>query len=451
MSRIPEVPRHSLLETPHDAGFNTSTPLKVSETRLHADPSRVVLRPFHLGWQAANAQADRATRLVEDIAALSEDIARIEYRRVLADFEERHWQTEHLFGQRYRDVESTLGIDPARFSEARKLLIGAYFCHEYTYAAAALMNPSIVPHPDQSGMADGAVRFVMSLRAVGEGHISSIVFREGIAEADGSFSLWPQSAFATAVERDEADVSDSDGVVAVHRQEESSLSNTVIFPITEQQRNGLEDLRMVRFEHDEGNSEWIGTYTAYSGSSIRSELLRTDDFRNFTLEPIKGEAARNKGMALFPRKIGGEYLMLGRQDGKNLYLLRSDDLTHWDSEGELLMEPKYPWEFIQIGNCGSPVLTDAGWLVITHGVGAMRKYALGAALLDRDDPSKVIGRTREPVLTAVDADRSGYVPNVVYTCGVLPVGERLLVPYGISDSAVGFATTTIADLLALMV
>jgi len=427
------------------------SPLQILETRLHADPSRVVLRPFHLGWQSTTAQGDRSRRLVEDVAALSERAASAEYRRVLADFEERHWQTEAMFDQRYREVEDVLRIDPARFSRSRKRLIGAYFCHEYTYAAAALMNPSIVPHPDQSGMHGGAVRFVMSLRAVGEGHISSIAFREGIAEPDGSFTLWPQSAFATAVELDNSDLACVDCAVGVHRHEDSSLSNTVIFPITEQQRGGLEDLRLVRFEHDDGSFEWVGTYTAYSGSSIRSELLRTTDFKRFALEPILGKAGRNKGMALFPRKVGGQYVMLGRQDGKNLYLLRSDQMERWDEEGVLLLEPEYPWEFIQIGNCGSPVLTDAGWLVITHGVGAMRKYALGAALLDRDDPAKVLGRTREPILTAVDADRSGYVPNVVYTCGVMPVGERLLVPYGISDSAVGFATCKIADLLALMV
>lgn len=441
MSRDREAPQ----------GNQPLSPLHILDTRLHADPSRVVLRPFHLGWQSTTAQGDRARRLVEDIAGLSERQAAAEYRRVLADFDERHWQTAQMFETRYREVEEALRLDPARFSRSRKRLIGAYFCHEYTYAAAALMNPSIVPHPDQSGIHGGAVRFVMSLRAVGEGHISSIVFREGIAEPDGSFALWPQSAFATAVELDNASLTDANCAVSVHRHEDSSLSNTVIFPITEQQKGGLEDLRLVRFAHEDGTYEWIGTYTAYSGSSIRSELLRTFDFRNFVLEPIRGEAGRNKGMALFPRKIDGQYLMLGRQDGKNLFLLRSDDLAHWDGEGSLLMEPKYPWEFIQIGNCGSPVLTDAGWLVFTHGVGAMRKYALGAALLDRNDPSRLIGRTREPVLAATDADRSGYVPNVVYTCGVLQVGERLLVPYGISDSAVGFATTSVSDLLALMV
>jgi predicted GH43/DUF377 family glycosyl hydrolase len=238
--------------------------------------------------------------------------------------------------------------------------------------------------------------------------------------------------------------------VIVHRHPESNLSNTVIFPITEQQTGGLEDLRLVRFDHGGGDYEWIGTYTAYSGRSIRSELMRTVDFKRFLLEPIVGRAGRNKGMALFPQKVGGKYAMLGRQDGKNLFLLRSDRIDRWNGEGSYLMGPKYPWEFIQIGNCGSPVLTDTGWLVVTHGVGAMRKYALGCALLDLDDPSKVIGRTKEPILTAVDADRSGSVPNVVYTCGVMKVGERLLIPYGISDSAVGFATARIGDLLDLM-
>lgn len=426
-------------------------PLQILDQRLHADPSRVVLRPFHLGWQGSNAQGSRALKLVHDVAGLSENRVRTEYRKVLADFKERHWQTEAMFQERWDEVAATLGVEGDDFSPMRRKLIGAYFCHEYTYSAAALMNPSIVPHPDQSGCSDGACRFVMSVRAVGEGHISSIAFREGIAHADGRFDLWPQSAFATTVELDDASMYDFDHGVTVHRNAESSLSNTVIFPITEQQRGGLEDLRLVRFDHGGGDYEWIGTYTAYSGQTIRSELLRTTDFRRFLLEPIEGRAGRNKGMALFPQKCGGWYTMVGRQDGKNLFLLRSRRIDRWDSEGVLLMEPKYPWEFIQIGNCGSPIRTDAGWLLFTHGVGAMRKYALGAALLDLDDPSKVLGRTAEPVLTAENADRSGYVPNVVYTCGALKTGDRLFVPYGISDSSVGFATVKIDDLLQLMV
>ncbi len=425
--------------------------MRVLEQRLHADPSRVVLRPFHLGWQGPGGQGARAGKLVADVVALSESEADEEYTRVLHDFEERHWQTEQLFAERYAEIETMLGLDGSTLTSKRKRLIGAYFCHEYTYAAAALMNPSIVPHPDQTGMSGGAVRFVMSLRAVGEGHISSIVFREGIAMPDGSFELWPQSHFATAMQADDtlATVRE-DGAVSVHRHAESTLSNSVIFPITEQQRGGLEDLRLVRFDHGAGEFEWVGTYTAYSGASIRSELLRTPDFRQFVLEPIEGKAGRNKGMALFPQKVGGQYCMVGRQDGKNLYLLRSDRLDCWDDDGVLLMEPEFPWEFVQIGNCGSPILTDHGWLLFTHGVGAMRKYALGCALLDRDDPSKVIARSAKPILTAIDADRFGYVPNVVYTCGALLVGEQLLVPYGISDSAVGFATTSVSELLAMM-
>ncbi|MFC4293509.1 glycoside hydrolase family 130 protein [Novosphingobium tardum] len=424
--------------------------MRILDERLHADPSRVVLRPFHLSWQAEQDPGSRAHRLVEDIAGLTEEEVEFEFRRVLHDFSERHWQTEQVFEQRYREVERMLGLDGTSYSIERKRLIGAYFCHEYTYAAAALMNPSIVPHPDQSGMHGGACRFALSLRAVGEGHISSIVFREGIAQQDGSFSLWPQGAFATAVMTNEETLVDEDSAVTVHRHAESNLSNTVIFPITEQQRNGLEDLRLVRFDHGNGDYEWIGTYTAYSGSSIRSELLRTRDFKSFILEPIEGRAGRNKGMALFPRKVDGEFVMVGRQDGKNLYLIRSDRVDTWDHDGLLLMEPKYPWEFIQIGNCGSPIEIEEGWLLFTHGVGAMRKYSLGCALLDKKDPSKVIGRTVRPVLTAEDNDRFGYVPNVVYTCGALLTGERLLIPYGISDSAVGFATATVADILALM-
>jgi predicted GH43/DUF377 family glycosyl hydrolase len=426
-------------------------PLHILDQRLHADPSRVVLRPFHLGWQSHHAESSRAMKLVEDVAALSENRVKTEYRKVLSDFKERHWQTEALFDERWNDLAANLGIGDRDFSKIRKRLIGAYFCHEFTYAAAALMNPSIVPHPDQSGCSGGACRFVMSLRAVGEGHISSIAFREGMAFADGRFDLWPQSAFATSVELDDSSLSDADTSVTVHRDKDSSLSNTVIFPITEQQRNGLEDLRLVRFDHGGHDYEWIGTYTAFSGSTIRSELLRTTDFNRFLLEPVEGRAGRNKGMALFPEKCGGKYAMVGRQDGKNLFLLRSDRIDRWNGEGSYLMGPKYPWEFIQIGNCGSPIKTDHGWLLFTHGVGAMRKYSLGCALLDLDDPSKLIGRTKEPVLTAEDADRWGYVPNVVYTCGALRVGERLLIPYGISDSSVGFATVEIDTLLQLMV
>lgn len=424
--------------------------LHIHDQRLYADPSRVVLRPFHLSWHAQQAEDNRALKLVDDIAALAEDEVDTEYSKVLADFKDRHWQTEGMFAERWTEVHAALNLGHTNFSPARQKLIGAYFCHEYAYAAAALMNPSIVPHPDQSGCQEGTVRFIMSLRAVGEGHISSIAFREGIALPSGQIDLWPQSSWATSVELDNASLTDTHKAVTVHRNANNSLSNTVIFPVTEQQRNGLEDLRLVRFQHDDGQYEWIGTYTAYSGSTIRSELLRTTDFRQFVLEPIEGEVGRNKGMALFPEKIGNQFAMIGRQDGKNLFLLQSSRLDRWEDEGRLIMEPRYPWEFIQIGNCGSPIRTSHGWLLLTHGVGAMRKYALGCALLDLDDPSKLIARTVEPLLTAENADRSGYVPNVIYTCGAMRLENQLIIPYGISDSSVGFASITIDDLLKTM-
>lgn len=434
-----------------DAVDNAAVPsasgcvLTVHERKLVATPSRVVIRPFHLGWQASGHSSSRAGKLVADILALPDAEVHAEYRAILSDFSERHWQTESVFDERAAEVAQTVRL-PRNISQERRRLIGAYFCHEYSYAAAALMNPSAVEHPDQSGLTRGAVRFVMSVRAVGEGHISSIAFREGIVEPDGSFDLWPQPNVATAV-TDGAARPDSDEV-HVRRHPESTLSGTVIFPITEAQRNGLEDLRLVRFEHGDGDFEWIGTYTAFNGREISSELLRTRDFRDFTLGPVEGRAARNKGLALFPQKLGGSYYMIGRQDGKNLYLLSSDRLDRWDDDGVLLLEPKFPWEFIQLGNCGSPILTDHGWLVLTHGVGAMRKYSIGAILLDRHIPSKVLARSEKPILSPKDSDREGYVPNVVYTCGAMRVGNVLFMPYGISDSAIGFATVPIDELVA---
>ena len=425
----------------------SSTVLHIHERKLLATPSRVVIRPFHLGWQASGHSSSRAGKLVSDILSLSDAEVHTEYRAILSDFSERHWQTERVFDERADEVAQTVRL-PKGLSEERRRLIGAYFCHEYSYAAAALMNPSVVEHPDQSGLTGGAVRFVMSVRAVGEGHISSIAFREGIVEPDGSFEIWPQPNVATAVSLvDQAKAGDV-GEVSVCRHPESTLSGSVIFPITEPQRNGLEDLRLVRFIDDDGDFQWIGTYTAYNGREIRSELLCTRDFRNFTLGPIEGRAGRNKGLALFPTKLGGSYYMLGRQDGKNLYLLSSDRIDRWDDDGVLLLEPKFPWEFIQLGNCGSPILTDEGWLVLTHGVGAMRKYSIGAILLDRHIPSKVLARSEKPLLSPKDSDREGYVPNVVYTCGAMRVGNVLFMPYGISDSAIGFATVPIADLIA---
>jgi len=417
--------------------------------RLKADPARVVLRPFHLAWQGTAAAPGRAERLVEAVQALDDKEMRRQLRLVMRDFESRHWQARAMFLRRFRQICELLDLKLGHLGDQRKQLIGAYFCHEYSYAAAALMNPSIVLHPDQTGLDQKTCRVVMSLRAVGEGHISSIAFREGLVSSDGGFELAPEPPFATAADAPDIDGLYEDGPVEVHRDENSNLSGTVIFPVTPAQAGGLEDLRLTYFTHDDGSKEYIGTYTAYSGRDIRSELLRTNDFRRFRLSALQGDAARNKGMALFPRKIGGRYMMVGRQDGQNLFLLSSDSLDCWNG-GELLMKPVFPWEFIQIGNCGAPIEIDEGWLLLTHGVGAMRQYSIGAVLLDRDDPSKILGRTRQPILQAENDDRNGYVPNVVYTCGGLKVGDQLFMPYGISDSSVGFAFIPIKDLLKAM-
>ena len=421
------------------------------EIRLRADPGRVVLRPFHLAWQASGPDLARVQQLGRDILALDSRSVRRELRAVLADFDERHWQIEGIFDDRFAEIEPKLGLEGRELKRETRRLIGAYFCNEYSYVAAALMNPSVVRHPDQTGLSEGSVRIVLSLRAVGEGHISTIVFREGIIAPGRQLTLMPQPPFAMAALLGKHRAEMPDEVVSLYRHRESNLSGMVIFPVTEAQRNGLEDLRMVEFKRDSGKSEWIGTYTAYSGRDIRSELMRTRDFREFTLTPIKGRAARNKGMALFPRKIDGKYCMIGRQDGKNLYLMHSTKIDIWDDEGTLLLKPRFPWEFVQMGNCGAPIELDEGWLVLTHGVGAMRKYAIGAALLDKLDPSKVLGRTASPILSAADEDREGYVPNVVYTCGAIRIGEDLFMPYGVADSSVCFAFVAIREILAAMV
>lgn len=410
----------------------------------------MVVRPFHLPPKTDADVQSRGERIVQHVLSMDDAAIQAELALVFKDFEARHWQTRKVFESRFAQIEKDQGLHGEKLSQGQRELIGAYFCHEYSYAAAALMNPSVVPHPDQSGLAEGAVRILMSLRAVGEGHISSIAFREGIVSSNRDFELMPEPPFATAANSATVNHDRSDEApITVRRGEDSTLSGTVLFPITDAQRNGMEDLRLVHFTHPDGRIEWLGTYTAYNGYAIRSELLRTRDFRSFDLVPMTGSAARNKGMALFPSAPDGVFRMIGRQDGENLFLIESDDLECW-GEGQLLMKPKYPWEYVQIGNCGSPIELPEGWLVLTHGVGAMRKYSVGAALLDKKDPSKVIGRTSQPILSAADEDREGYVPNVVYSCGGMIVGDDLFLPYGVADSSVAFAFVSIGDLLNVM-
>jgi predicted GH43/DUF377 family glycosyl hydrolase len=427
------------------------TLLKILPLRLEAEADRVVIRPFHIAPEPRSlhpTETSRARRIVKAVLDMDMRTCQSELALVNRDFGQRHWQTRQVFLDRFEQVRADLQLNPV-LREERKELIGAYFCHEYSYTSAALMNPSVVPHPDQTGMTGGAMRVVLSLRAVGEGHISSIAFREGILTREGGFDLMPRPPFSVAAGQVVQPTPENGMVTVAERFSEASLSGTVIFPFTQQQRNGLEDLRLVKLEDDEEGSLYCGTYTAYSGFNIASELLITRDFKTFSLHPMTGTAARNKGMAIFPRKIDGKYTVIGRQDGENLFFLQSDDLLHWE-EGDYLLSPLHPWELVQIGNCGSPVEIDEGWLLLTHGVGAMRKYSIGAVLLDRDNPRKVLARTVHPILSPSDEDREGYVPNVVYTCGALAFGRRLFMPFAVADSSVAFSFIDLDQLLAAM-
>lgn len=424
---------------------------------LGPDPERILMRPFHIAVEPREGgqQISRARRIAHGVRDMGADEAGVQLERVCRDFAHRHPDIVSYFRRRWQEMDDALSLDDAAFSPQQRDLIGAYFSHEYSYASAALMNPSVVAHPDQRG-ADGGARFVMSLRTVGEGHISAVAFREGTFRADGSMSLDPLPDVSFSPRVDTRHVGEAAETVDLEFDHDTPLSGTVIFPVTPMQRNGLEDLRLVRFE-DEGENEgtngggpvYYGSYTAYSGRAIRSELLETRDFLDFRMRPMTGSAAVNKGMAIFPRRINGRYAVIGRQDSESLFYITSDSMTHWDG-GEMIAAPLYPWELIQIGNCGAPIEIDEGWLLLTHGVGAVRKYAIGAMLLDRDDPSRVLARSRTPILSPQDESREGYVPNVVYTCGGLAVGRKLFLPHGIADQSVAFCWLDLDELMASM-
>jgi predicted GH43/DUF377 family glycosyl hydrolase len=475
-----------------------------SEVILHPDRSRVLLRPFLL------PNDPRAVRICAQVMALPETEVHSLWQQVKMEFSERHAKTRDFLKTRFEQVRRCLHNDE-NLSEERQLLLGAYFSHEYSLEAAALFNPSIVPHPDQSDLPPGALRFILSLRATGEGHISSITFRTGLLDARsiitvnaptryclepeqvpsasyensvferklqelglvGDFSRQVLQGLASSFTLDELRASlrcaaqqfrardQETGAAArkiltlaksnyeVQFAPDSRLSERVLFPVTPSQSNGIEDARFVRFQHEDGTQTYYATYTAYDGKMILPQFIETRDFLHFKFITLNGPAVQNKGMALFPRKINGRYAMLSRQDYENIYIMFSDHLHFWHTT-QLVLKPAFPWEFIQLGNCGSPIETDAGWLVLSHGVGPMRKYCIGAFLLDRDDPTRVIGRLREPLIKPNEDEREGYVPNVVYSCGSLLHGRQLVIPYAMSDYATTFATLPLAEVLAAM-
>jgi predicted GH43/DUF377 family glycosyl hydrolase len=471
---------------------------------LKPDAARVLFRPFN------PAGEERPLRLLARILSLSEPEAVALLEQVMTEFKARHQRLLDYFLVRFEFVRHLLPTDQP-LSEHRKLLIGAYFTHEYSLEAAALFNPSIVPHPDQTGLVEGTLRFILSLRATGEGHISSITFRTGTVDGEGRIIVDTPSRYVTSPDHippisydksifwrqlQELGVADNiaeailkalgDGFTvdelsqeiqylrryAQHRNTEfdrtasrllnlaksnyeavyssdQPLTERVIFPTSPNESNGIEDARFVLFKDDDGKATYVATYTAYDGRVTIPQLLETSDFMRFRVCTLNGPEVQNKGMALFPRRIKGQYVMLSRQDAENLYLMYSDDLHFWHTKIPLL-KPTYSWEFLQIGNCGSPIETEAGWLVISHGVGPMRKYSIGAFLLDLEDPSKVIGRLTRPLLSPDESEREGYVPNVVYSCGSLVHAGLLILPYAMSDSASSFATVPLAELLSEM-
>lgn len=414
---------------------------------LQPDPSRVVVRPFRPATDPRNLAAGEPTRfdlIAGRVMAMSPEACELQLAEVMDSFDFRHRNLMTTFEARADQVRASITLT-GQLSFNQRLLIGAYFLHEYSFEAAALFNPSIVRHPDQSALSAGECRFVLSLRAVGEGHLSSITFRTGVVDSEGQVTIVPPARLA-AVPIIGGRIGD---VVDITFDGETEMSERVIFPVTEAQSNGIEDARFVRFDHDDGSHVYYATYTAYSGRDIRSELMETTDFHSFRMRPMTGTAARNKGMALFPRKVDGRFAMIGRQDNENLYLMYSDDLLHWDG-GDRFIRPEYPWEFVQIGNCGSPIELDEGWLLFTHGVGAVRKYSIGAVLLDKDDPSKIVARTEEPLVRPEPSQREGYVPNVVYTCGAMRHGDHIVLPFAVSDSYSNFASVRIEALLGVM-
>jgi predicted GH43/DUF377 family glycosyl hydrolase len=417
---------------------------------LRPDPARVIVRPFKPTTEPRDlnpTDKTRANHIVERVLNLDPETATTQLADVLESFQGRHRNLLKTFERRADEMEEAL-LEHCTFSEVQRQLLGAYFLHEYSFEASALFNPSIVPHPDQSGIPSGSLRFILSLRAVGEGHVSSLTFRSGAIAADGGITVDPTAQLATNPSITQRTAGPVGDVVEFAFEPTPDISERVIFPVTESQSNGIEDARFVPFS-DGGQTTYYATYTAYKGSAIRSELIETTDFLSFRMTPLQGTAARNKGMALFPRKIDGKYAMIARQDNENLYLIYSDDLYKWDG-GQAILKPQFPWEFVQIGNCGSPIELEEGWLLLTHGVGPVRKYSIGAALLDKGDPSRVLARSSEPLLRPELSEREGYVPNVVYTCGAMTHNDQLILPYAVSDTYSNFATIQISALLRSM-
>ncbi len=506
MSRAPQTSNVNLPAAAQISAARSTmkTASKVNVTRrperFVSDDRRVITRFFVIdGEQRTRSVIDRVLSLEKD-----------EVQRLLAHVREgfgsRHRHLDNVFRRHFKMVLHHVP-EADTLSEPRQLLIGAYFTMEYSIESAALFNPSIVLHPDQSDTEEGEARFLMSLRATGEGHVSSIVFRTGLIDREGHIRFDPASRFTARMHMQQDrmyekalferklsemaaynkgakhvlealpeyftveqledridEVSHEDGTIVSFNETADNMcwlarsnyhlelpahtdpSEVVIFPTSDNESKGIEDVRLTRFVDDDGSVTYFGTYTAYNGYRILPQMLETQDFSHIAIHTLNGEYVQNKGMALFPRKIDGLYYMISRLDGENMYIMRSENAYFWN-DAELLQCPRYPWEFVQVGNCGPPIETDAGWILLTHGVGPMRQYCIGVSLLDKDDPSQVIGHLDEPLLMPEEGERDGYVPNVVYSCGALLHQHHLIIPYAMSDRMTTFATLDANELI----
>jgi predicted GH43/DUF377 family glycosyl hydrolase len=483
----------------------TRQPLVIERlpVRFGADSRVLITRPHFPGG------ADRVRNVLHRVLSLSDEEVERVLSDVLASFQHRHRALESVFDEHFHMAAALVGHDSLAtrsLSVSRKRLIGSYFTMEYSLASAALFNPSIVPHPNQNRVPEGGQRFILSLRATGEGHISSIIFRTGIIHGDCKvtmdappgfsyrlrkvldrhyekplfwrklremrvdegvtaqvMNLLPDAFTYQDLERALTQFRRHDGAVPPEQAlegirwlarenyqleipQDMHISQLVIFPQSDSESRGIEDLRMVAFRDDDGKTTYYGTYTAFDGYRILPQMMATTDLKLMHIHTLNGKCVQNKGMALFPRRVQGHYCMCGRIDGENLYIMFSDNVDFWES-AERLRTPVQPWEFMQLGNCGSPLETPEGWLLLTHGVGPMRRYCIGAMLLDLNDPLRVRGYLNEPLLMPTEEEREGYVPNVVYTCGAMLHGDFVFIPYAMSDVATGFALVSLPRLL----
>jgi predicted GH43/DUF377 family glycosyl hydrolase len=467
--------------------------VKRRETRFHSDPSRVINKFYYPSNQR------RAKNIINRVLDLSEESVTTLLQEVFANFAHRHRNLKEVFKRNFKNVEKFIP-NQNHLSESRRLLIGSYFTQEYSIEAAGFFNPSIVVHPNQGKIKNGEMRFILSFRANGDGHVSSIEFRSGKLDKYNNMvmnpahhqcetpeivmkALYEKRFFLQKLKQLEMENNITENIfkklpseftfaelqnkiedvkkkhpqtyalrdtvniiyfLARSNHERrfrpgSDISERVLFPVSKEAIKGLEDARFVHFCDDNGESAYYATYTAYNGFEILPMLLKTTDFLSFDFCAMTGAAVKDKGMALFPRKIDGKFFMLSRIDGENIFLMKSDVVDSWD-DAQLIQSSKHPWEFFQIGNCGSPIETSEGWLLLMHGVGPMRTYCIGAELLDLNNPSKIIAKIPDPILMPLATEREGYVPNVVYSCGGLIHNNELVLPFAMSDSSCGVAT-----------